>query len=141
MSAGLLRFCKPEYLPEAESVEYFFDSQTGKIQESTISKDYIKLEDKVVLDYNINNSLSLRSAINTIKNCWKRIATRPANFEKFDMVRNPYFKIDGIIIAKDDLNELDNEFLVYYPLLGIREWEHASNLEFVYRPVKYAKSA
>ena len=93
----------------------------------------IVLNEDNVLDYNINNSLSLRSLFDRIKNCIKRICTRPAEFEKFDMVRCLSFKEDGVIITKD---ELDNEFLIYYPVSGIRQWEHASDLEFVYRPTK-----
>lgn len=93
----------------------------------------ISLSEDDVLDYNINHSLSLRSLFDRIKNCIKRICTRPAEFEKFDMVRCLSFKEDGVIITKD---ELDNEFLIYYPFTGIRQWEHASDLEFVYRPTK-----
>lgn len=98
----------------------------------------IVLNEDNVLDYNLNNSLSLRSLslrslFDIIKNCIKRICTRPAEFEKFDMVRCLSFKEDGVIITKD---ELDNEFLIYYPVSGIRRWEHASDLELVYRPVK-----
>ena len=132
LSAGLLRFAKPEYLPGDGFTEYFFDSQTGKLQVSSASEDFIQLEDKVVLDYNINDSL-----FDIVKNCLKRICTRPANFEKFDMVYDLRFKIPAIILTED---ELDNEFLVYCPLLGVREWVHASNLEFVYRPTKPVKS-
>ena len=98
----------------------------------------IVLNEDNVLDYNTKNtlslrSLSLRSLFNRIKNCIKRICTRPAEFEKFDMVRCLRFKEDGVIITKD---ELDNEFLIYYPFTGIRQWEHASDLELVYRPTK-----
>ena len=93
----------------------------------------IVLNEDNVLDYNINNSLSLRSLFDIIKNCIKRICTGPAEFEKFDKVRCLSFKEDGVIITKD---ELDNEFLIYYPVSGIRRWEHASDLELVYRPTK-----
>ena len=92
----------------------------------------IVLNEDNVLDYNIKPTL-----LDKLKNCIKRICTRPANFEKFDMVRNVSFKEDGVIITKD---ELDSEFLIYYPFTGIRQWEHASDLELVYRPTKPVKS-
>lgn len=92
----------------------------------------ISLSEDDVLDYNIKPTL-----LNKLKNYIKRICTRPANFEKFDMVRNVSFKEDGVIITKD---ELDNEFLIYYPFTGIRQWEPASDLELVYRPTKPVKS-
>lgn len=88
----------------------------------------IVLNEDNVLDYNIKPTI-----FNIIKNCIKRICTRPANFEKFDMVRCLSFKEDGVIITKDGL---DNQFLIYYPFTGIRQWEHASDLELVYRPTK-----
>ena len=49
------------------------------------------------------------------------------------MVRCLSFKEDGVIITKDGL---DNQFLIYYPFTGIRQWEPASDLELVYRPTK-----
>jgi len=132
--AGLLKFARPDYLPNDGFTEYTFDAETGEIQVPYFEKQYsIVLSEDNVLDYNINNSLSLRSLIDIIKNCIKRICTRPAEFEKFDMVRCLSFKEDGVIITKD---ELDNEFLIYYPFTGIRQWEHASDLELVYRPTK-----
>jgi hypothetical protein len=129
-----LKFARPDYLPNDGFTEYTFDAETGEIQVPYFEKQYsIVLSEDNVLDYNINNSLSLRSLIDIIKNCIKRICTRPAEFEKFDMVRCLSFKEDGVIITKD---ELDNEFLIYYPFTGIRQWEHASDLELVYRPTK-----
>lgn len=109
---------------------YVFDSQTGKIQIAFLPEksDDIMLDDEMVLDFNTKNTL-----FNRIKNCIKRICTRPAGFEKFDMVRCLSFKEDGVIITKD---ELDNEFLIYYPVSGIRQWERASDLELVHRPTK-----
>lgn len=141
LTAGLLKFARPDYLPNDSFTEYIFDAETGEIQvpQSPYFEEHysISLSEDDVLDYNINNSLSLRSLFNIIKNCIKRICTRPANFEKFDMVRNVSFKEDGVIITKD---ELDSEFLIYYPFTGIRQWEHASDLELVYRPTKLVKS-
>lgn len=133
LTAGLLKFARPDYLPNDGFTEYIFDAETGEIQVPYFKEQYsIVLNKDDVLDYNINNSL-----FNRIKNCIKRICTRPANFEKFDMVRCLSFKEDGVIIAKD---ELDNQFLIYYPFTGIRQWEHASDLELVYRPTKLVKS-
>ena len=133
--AGLLKFARPDYLPNDGFTEYTFDAETGEVQVPYFEKQYsIVLNKDNVLDYNINHSL-----FDIIKNCWKRICTRPAEFKKFDMVRCLSFKEDGVIITKD---ELDNQFLIYYPFTGIRQWEHASDLEFVYRPVvSNAKSA
>lgn len=129
LTAGLLKFARPDYLPNDGFTEYIFDAETGEIQVPYFKEQYsIVLNEDNVLDYNINNSL-----IDIIKNCIKRICTRPAEFEKFDMVRCLCFKEDGVIITKD---ELDNEFLIYYPVSGIRQWEHASDLELVYRPTK-----
>lgn len=128
-TAGLLSFSRPDYLPNDGFAEYTFSGATGEIRlplHAKCNKGF-KLELDNVLDYNINNSL-----IDIIKNCWKRLTTSPAKFEKFDMVRCVSFKEDGIIITKD---ELDNEFLIYYPFTGVRQWEHASDLEFVYRPI------
>lgn len=134
LTAGLLKFARPDYLPNDGFTEYIFDAETGEMQVPYFEEQYsIVLNEDNVLDYNINNSLSLRSLIDIIKNCIKRICTRPAEFEKFDMVRCLSFKEDGVIITKD---ELDNEFLIYYPVSGIRQWEHASDLELVYRPTK-----
>lgn len=134
LTAGLLKFARPDYLPNDGFTEYIFDAETGDIQVPYFKEQYsISLSEDDVLDYNINNSLSLRSLIDIFKNCWKRITTRPAEFKKFDMVRCLSFKEDGVIITKD---ELDNQFLIYYPFTGIRQWEHASDLEFVYRPTK-----
>lgn len=128
-----MKFARPDYLPNDSFTEYIFDAETGEIQVPYFEEHYsISLSEDDVLDYNINNSL-----FNRIKNCIKRICTRPANFEKFDMVRNVSFKEDGVIITKD---ELDSEFLIYYPFTGIRQWEHASDLELVYRPTKLVKS-
>lgn len=127
--AGLLKFARPEYLPNDGFTEYTFDAETGEVQVLHFEKQYsIVLNEDNVLDYNINHSL-----VDIIKNCWKRITTRPAEFKKFDMVRCLSFKEDGVIITKD---ELDNQFLIYYPFTGVRQWEHASDLEFVYRPIK-----
>lgn len=124
-----MKFARPDYLPNDGFTEYIFDAETGDIQVPYFKEQYsISLSEDDVLDYNINNSL-----FDIIKNCWKRITTRPAEFKKFDMVRCLSFKEDGIIITKD---ELDNQFLIYYPFTGIRQWEHASDLEFVYRPTK-----
>lgn len=129
-----MKFARPDYLPNDGFTEYIFDAETGDIQVPYFKEQYsISLSEDDVLDYNINNSLSLRSLIDIFKNCWKRITTRPAEFKKFDMVRCLSFKEDGVIITKD---ELDNQFLIYYPFTGIRQWEHASDLEFVYRPTK-----
>lgn len=129
LTAGLLKFARPDYLPNDGFTEYIFDAETGDIQVPYFKEQYsISLSEDDVLDYNINNSL-----FDIIKNCWKRITTRPAEFKKFDMVRCLSFKEDGVIITKD---ELDNQFLIYYPFTGIRQWEHASDLEFVYRPTK-----
>lgn len=134
LTAGLLKFARPDYLPNDGFTEHIFDAETGEIQVPYFEEQYsISLSEDDVLDYNINNSLSLRSLFDIIKNCIKRICTRPANFEKFDMVRCLSFKEDGVIITKD---ELDNQFLIYYPFTGIRQWEHASDLEFVFKPVK-----
>ena len=139
LTAGLLKFARPDYLPNDGFTEYIFDAETGEMQVPYFEGQYsIVLNEDNVLDYNINNSLSLRSLslrslFDRIKNCIKRICTRPAEFEKFDMVRCLSFKEDGVIITKD---ELDNEFLIYYPFTGIRQWEHASDLELVYRPTK-----
>lgn len=124
-----MKFARPDYLPNDGFTEYIFDAETGDIQVPYFKEQYsISLSEDDVLDYNINNSL-----FDIIKNCWKRITTRPAEFKKFDMVRCLSFKEDGVIITKD---ELDNQFLIYYPFTGIRQWEHASDLEFVYRPTK-----
>lgn len=133
LTAGLLKFARPDYLPNDGFTEYIFDAETGEIQVPYFKEQYsISLNEDDVLDYNINHSL-----FDIIKNCIKRICTRPANFEKFDMVRNVSFKEDGVIITKD---ELDSEFLIYYPFTGIRQWEHASDLELVYRPTKPVKT-
>lgn len=124
-----MKFARPDYLPNDGFTEYIFDAETGEIQVPYFEEQYsIVLNEDNVLDYNINNSL-----IDIIKNCIKRICTRPANFEKFDMVRCLSFKEDGVIITKDGL---DNQFLIYYPFTGIRQWEPASDLELVYRPTK-----
>lgn len=132
LTAGLLKFARPDYLPNDGFTEYTFDAETGEVQVPYFEEPYsIVLNKDNALDYNLNNSL-----VDIIKNCWKRITTRPAEFKKFDMVRCLSFKEDGVIITKD---ELDNQFLIYYPFTGIRQWEHASDLEFVYRPVKTAK--
>lgn len=93
-----------------------------------LEKSDIKLSNEIVLDYNIKNTL-----FNLIKNCIKRLCTRPANFEKFDMVYCLSLKEHGVIITKE---ELDNQFLVYYPISGLRQWERASDLEFMFKPVK-----
>ena len=133
LTAGLLKFARPDYLPNDGFTEYLFDAETGEIQVPYFEEHYsISLSEDDVLDYNINHSL-----FDIIKNCIKRLMTRPANFEKFDMVRNVSFKEDGVIITKD---ELDSEFLIYYPFTGIRQWEHASDLELVYRPTKPVKT-
>lgn len=129
LTAGLLKFARPDYLPNDGFTEYIFDAETGEMQVPYFEEQYsISLSEDDVLDYNIKPTL-----LNKLKNCIKRLMTRPANFEKFDMVRCLSFKEDGVIITKD---ELDNEFLIYYPFTGIRQWEHASDLEFVYRPTK-----
>lgn len=131
--AGLLKFARPDYLPNDGFTEYIFDAESGEMQVPYFEKQYsIVLNEDNVLDYNINHSL-----IDIFKNCWKRITKRPAEFKKFDMVRCLSFKEDGIIITKD---ELDNQFLIYYPFTGIRQWEYASDLEFVYRPTRPVKS-
>lgn len=123
-----MKFTRPDYLPNDGFTEYTFDAETGEVQVPYFEKQYsIVLDEDDVLDYNINHSL-----FETLKNCIKRLTTRPAEFKKFDMVRCLSFKEDGVIITKD---ELDNQFLIYYPFTGIRQWEHASDLEFVYRPV------
>ena len=128
LTAGLLKFARPDYLPNDGFTEYTFDAETGVVQVPYFETQYsIVLNKDNVLDYNIKHSFLF-----TLKNCIKRICTRPAEFKKFDMVRCLSFKEDGIIITKD---ELDNQFLIYYPVTGIRQWEHASDLEFVYRPV------
>lgn len=109
--------------------EYQFDSQTGEIRiDFLLEKSDIKLSNEIVLDFNIKPTI-----FNTIKNCIKRLCTRPANFEKFDMVYCLSLKEHGVIITKE---ELDNQFLIYYPILGIRQWESASDLEFMFKPVK-----
>lgn len=128
-TAGLLSFSRPDYLPNDGFTEYTFSGATGEIRlplHAKCNKGF-KLELDNVLDYNINNSF-----FDTFKNCWKRLTTKSAEFKKFDMVRCASFKEDGIVITKD---ELDNEFLIYYPMIGVRQWEHASDLEFVYRPI------
>lgn len=129
-TAGLLSFSRPDYLPNDGFTEYTFSGATGEIRLPFHAKsnESVKLELDNVLDYNINNSL-----FDTFKNCWKRLMTKSAEFKKYDMVHCASFKEDGIVITKD---ELDNEFLIFYPVLGIRQWERASDLEFVYRPVK-----
>lgn len=127
--AHFLNFVKPHCLPSDWVESYVFDSQTGEIQIAfLLEKSDIKLKDEIVLDYNIKPTL-----FNQIKNCVKRLCTRPANFEKFDMVYCLSFKEDGVIITKE---ELDNQFLIYYPFTGVRQWENASDLEFVFKPVK-----
>ncbi len=136
-TACFLSFKKPECLSGDGLGEYTFNMQTGKIRNTIAQElsDGITLNEDCVLDYNINNSI-----FSTLKNCIKCLCTRPAEFKKFDMVCNVSSlqdKQNGIIIAKD---ELDNQFLIYYPVSGIRKWEHASNLEFVYRPTKPVKS-
>lgn len=129
ITAGLLKFARPDYLPNDGFTEYIFDAETGEIQVPYFEKQYsIVLNEDNVLDYNIKPTL-----LNQIKNCIKRLCTRPADFEKFDMVYNLKFKEPGIIITKE---ELDNQFLVYYPTTGPRQWEPASNLEFMFKPVK-----
>lgn len=129
-----MKFARPNYLPNDGFTEYIFDAETGEIQVPYFKEQYsIVLNEDNVLDYNLNHSLSLRSLFDFIKNCIKRICTRPANFEKFDMVYCLSFKEPGVIITKE---ELDNQFLVYYPISGLRQWEHASDLELVYRPTK-----
>lgn len=129
LTAGLLKFARPDYLPNDGFTEYLFDAETGEIQVPYFEEHYsISLSEDDVLDYNINHSF-----FNRIKNCIKRICTRPANFEKFDMVRCLSFKEPGVIITKE---ELSNQFLVYYPISGLRQWEPASDLEFMYKPVR-----
>ena len=131
--AHFLNFVKPHCLPSDWIEEYRFDSQTGEIQIAFLpEKSDIKLKDEIVLDYNIKPTL-----FNRIKNCIKRLCTRPANFEKFDMVYCLSLKEPGVIITKE---ELDNQFLVYYPISGLRQWEHASDLEFMFKPVNPVKS-
>ncbi len=134
LTAELLKFARPDYLPDDGFTEYIFDAETGEIQLPLHAKsnESVKLELDDVLDYNINNSL-----FDTFKNCWKRLMTKSAEFKIFDMVRCASFKEDGIVITKD---ELDNEFLIYYPMTGVRQWEHASDLEFVYRPISAVKT-
>lgn len=132
LGAGLLKFARPDYLPNDGFTEYTFDAETGEVQVPYFEEQYsIVLNKDDALDYNINNSL-----IDIFKNCINRLTTSPAEFKRFDMVRCLSFKEDGIIITKD---ELDNEFLIYYPFTGIRQWEHASDLEFVYRPTRPVK--
>lgn len=127
--AGLLKFARPDYLPNDGFTEYTFDAETGEVQVPYFEEPYsIVLNKNNVLDYNINHSFSTLSKI-----CIKRLTTSPAEFKRFDMVYCLSFKEQGIIITKD---ELDNEFLIFYPSLGIRQWEHASDLEFMYKPVK-----
>ena len=109
--------------------EYQFDSQTGEILIGfLLEKSDIKLKDEIVLDFNIKQTI-----FNQIKNCIKRLCTRPANFEKFDMVYCLSFKEPGIIITKE---ELDNQFLVYYPIFWIRQWESGIYLYFMFKPVR-----
>ena len=133
LTAGLLKFARPDYLPNDGFTEYTFDAETGEMQVPYFENQHsISLSEDDVLDYNIKHTF-----FNELKNCIKRLCTRPADFEKFDMVRCLSFKEEGVIITKD---ELDNEFLIYYPFTGIRQWEHASDLELVYRPVKICKS-
>lgn len=109
--------------------EYQFDSQTGEIRiDFLLEKSDIKLSNEIALDFNIKPTI-----FNKLKNCIKRLMTRPANFEKFDMVYCLSFKEPGIIITKE---ELDNQFLVFYPISGLRQWERASDLEFMLKPVK-----
>lgn len=128
-TAHFLNFVKPHCLPSDWIEEYRFDSQTGEIRiDFLLEKSDIKLSNEIVLDFNNKPTL-----FNQIKNCIKRLCTRPANFEKFDMVYCLSFKEPGIIITKE---ELDNQFLVYYPISGLRQWEHASDLEFMFKPVK-----
>lgn len=124
-----MKFARPDYLPNDGFTEYIFDAETGEIQVPYFEEQYsIVLNEDNVLDYNIKPTI-----FNIIKNCWKRITTRPAEFKKFDMVRCLSFKEDGVIITKDGL---DNQFLIYYPFTGIRQWGSASDLELVYRPTK-----
>lgn len=134
LTAGLLKFARPDYLPNDGFIEYIFDAETGEIQVPYFKEQYsISLSEDDVLDFNNKPTL-----FNRIKNCIKRLCTRPANFEKFDMVYCLSFKEPGIIITKE---ELDNQFLVYYPISGLRQWESASDLEFMFKPVKPAESA
>lgn len=129
LTTHFLNFVKPHCLPSDWIEEYQFDSQTGEIQIPFLpEKSDIKLRDEIVLDFNIKQTI-----FNQIKNCIKRLCTRPANFEKFDMVYCLSLKEHGVIITKE---ELDNQFLVYYPILGIRQWESASDLEFMFKPVR-----
>lgn len=124
-----MKFERPEYLPNDGFTEYIFDAETGEMQVTYFEEQYsIMLSEDDVLDFNNKPTL-----LNKLKNCIKRLTTRPANFEKFDMVYCLSFKEPGIIITKE---ELDNQFLIYYPFTGIRQWEHASDLEFVFKPVK-----
>ena len=133
-NAHFLNFVKPHCLPSDWIDTYVFDSQTGEIKIAFLpEKSDIVLNDEMVLDYNIKHTF-----FNELKNCIKRLCTRPADFEKFDMVYNLKFKEPGIIITKE---ELDNQFLVYYPITGPRQWEPASNLEFMFKPVKCANNA
>ena len=130
--AGLLKFARPDYLPNDGFTEYTFDAETGEVQVPYFEEQYsIVLNEDNVLDYNINHSF-----FDKLKNCINRLTTSPAEFKRFDMVRCLSFKEDGIIITKD---ELDNQFLIYYPFTGIRQWERASDLEFVYRPTQLVK--
>ena len=127
--AHFLNFVKPHCLPSDWMDTYVFDSQTGEIKISFLpEKSDIVLNDEIVLDYNIKPTI-----FNQIKNCIKRLTTRPVNFGKFDMVQNLNSKEPGVIITKE---QLSNQFLVYYLISGVREWEPASNLEFMYKPVK-----
>lgn len=133
LTAGLLKFARPDYLPNDGFTEYIFDAETGEMQvpQSPYFEEQYSIslsEDEIVLDFNNKPTL-----LNKLKNCIKRLCTRPANFEKFDMVYCLSFKEPGIIITKE---ELDNQFLVFYPILGIRQWESASDLEFMFKPVR-----
>lgn len=134
-TASLLTFVKPFFLPNDDRYEYSFDMKTGKLRNNYLRKDFgeIRLEDKIVLDFNIKNT-----PFNLIKNCIKRICTRPVDFEKFDMVNCLRSKEPGVIITKE---ELDNQFLVYYPMSGSRQWEHAINLEFMFKPVRLSNAS
>lgn len=127
--AHFLNFTKPHCLPSDWIDTYVFDSQTGEIKIAFLpEKSDIVLNDEMVLDYNIKHTF-----FNELKNCIKRLCTRPADFEKFDMVYNLNSKEHGVIITKE---QLSNQFLVYYPISGLRQWEPASDLEFMFKPVK-----
>lgn len=128
VTAAILSFERIHEVLYLTGGECIFDLQTG-VSQIKMDDVYLTIDDKEVLDYNIEETF-----INKLKIFRNRICTRPARFKKFDKVFALDLKEPGIIITKDDL---DNEFLVYYPGIKINQWEVPSRIEFMYKPVKY----